>query len=85
MRSKSSAEGETGSGFEGGGGGGCAGPKRSLTGWEEPEFDKAGGMAEKAFQSPNSPFPLDDGAAEENILKPSLSNVSFPVKSIFLI
>lgn len=58
-------------------------PKRSLAGWEGPEFDKVGGLAEKAFQSPNSPFPLDDGAAEKNILSMSLSNVNLTVKSIF--
>ena len=37
-------------------------PKRSVVGWEGPELDEAGGF-EKAFQSPNSPFPLDDAAA----------------------
>lgn len=66
-------------------GGDWALPKRSLAGWEGPELDKVGGVAEKAFQSPNSPFPLDDGAAEENILNPSLSNVIFTVKSVFLV
>lgn len=83
MRSKSSAEGETGSGFEGGGD--WAPPKRSLTGWEGPEFDKADGLAEKAFQSPNSPFPLDDVAAEEEIFNLSLSNVSFTLVYITVI
>lgn len=83
MRSKSSAEGDTGSGFEGGGD--WAPPKRSLTGWEGPEFDKAEGLAEKAFQSPNSPFPLDDGAAEEEIFNLSLSNDSFTLKSVLLV
>lgn len=83
IRSKSSAEGETESGFEGVGD--WASPKRSLTAWAGPELDKVGGLAEKAFQSPNSPFPLDDGAAEENIFNPSLSNVSFRVKCIFLV
>lgn len=39
-------------------------PNRSVTGWEGPELDEAGGLAEKAFQSPNSPFPLDDAAAD---------------------
>lgn len=33
-------------------------------GWEGPELDEAGGL-EKAFQSPNSPFPLDDAATVE--------------------
>lgn len=83
IRSKSSAEGETGSGFEGRGD--WASLKRSLTAWAGPELDKVGGLAEKAFQSPNSPFPLDDGAAEESIFNPSLSNVSFRVKFIFLV
>lgn len=38
-------------------------PNRSVTGWEGAELDEAGELAEKAFQSPNSPFPLDDAAA----------------------
>lgn len=38
-------------------------PNRSVTGWDGPELDEAGALAEKAFQSPNSPFPLDDAAA----------------------
>lgn len=38
-------------------------PNRSVTGWEVSELDDAGGFPEKAFQSPNSPFPLDDAAA----------------------
>ncbi len=38
-------------------------PNRSVTGCGGPELDEAGGLAEKAFQSPNSPFPLDDAAA----------------------
>ncbi len=61
MRSKSSAEGGTGAGLEAVGD--WTLPNRSLTGWEGPELDEAGGVAEKAFQSPNSPFPLDDAAA----------------------
>lgn len=40
-------------------------PKRSVIGWEGPELDEVGVLAEKAFQSPNSPFPLDDAAAVE--------------------
>lgn len=40
-------------------------PKRSVTSWEGPELDEVGGLVEKAFQSPNSPFPLDEGAAEQ--------------------
>lgn len=77
IRSKSSAEGETGSGLEDGGD--WALPNGSLAGWDGPEFDRVAGLAEKAFQSPNSPFPLDDGAAEEDILNPSRS---LTVKSI---
>lgn len=38
-------------------------PNRSLAGWVGPAFDLVGELTEKAFQSPNSPFPLDEGAA----------------------
>lgn len=38
-------------------------PNRSLTGWVGPAFDEVGELTEKAFQSPNSPFPLDEAAA----------------------
>lgn len=38
-------------------------PNRSLTGWAGPAFDEVGELTEKAFQSPNSPFPLDEAAA----------------------
>lgn len=61
IRSKSSAEGGTAVGLEAEGD--WTPPKRSVTGWEGAELDVAGGLAEKAFQSPNSPFPLDDAAA----------------------
>lgn len=37
-------------------------PNRSVTGWGGQVLDEVGGL-EKAFQSPNSPFPLDDAAA----------------------
>lgn len=43
--------------------GACTLPNRSLTGWLGPEIDEFGGLAEKAFQSPNSAFPLDEAAA----------------------
>lgn len=62
IRSKSSAEGGTGAGLEAVGD--CTPPNRSVTGWEGPEPDEVGGLAEKVFQSPNSPFPLDEGAAD---------------------
>lgn len=38
-------------------------PNRSVTGWAGPELDETGVLVEKAFQSPNSPFPLDRAAA----------------------
>ena len=62
IRSKSSADGGTGVGLEAVGD--CTPPNRSVTGWEGPEPDEVDGLAEKAFQSPNSPFPLDEGAAD---------------------
>ena len=62
IRSKSSADGGT-EGLEAGAVGDWALPKRSPTGWEGPQLDEGGAFPEKAFQSPNSPFPLDDAAA----------------------
>lgn len=41
-------------------------PNRSARGWVEAELDGAVGLVEKALQSPNSPFPLDDVAADHN-------------------
>lgn len=38
-------------------------PNRSPTGAVGPAFDEVGELTEKAFQSPNSPFPLDEAAA----------------------
>lgn len=38
-------------------------PNRSVRGWVGAELDETGALAEKAFQSPNSPFPFDDVAA----------------------
>lgn len=61
IRSKSSADGGMEAGVEAVGA--WTLPNRSLTGWVGPEFDEVGGLAEKAFQSPNSPFPLDEAAA----------------------
>lgn len=62
IRSKSSAEGGIGGRFE------VVVewvlPNRSVTGWEGPALEEVDGWAEKAFQSPNSPFPLDDAAAD---------------------
>lgn len=63
IRSKSSAEGGTGAELEAGAEGDWTLPNRSVTCWAGPELDKAGWLVENAFQSPNSPFPLDDGAA----------------------
>lgn len=63
IRSKSSAEGGIEVVLEVGAVGDWTLPNKSATGWEGPELDDAGGLAEKAFQSPNSPFPLDDAAA----------------------
>lgn len=63
IKSKSSAEGGIEVVLEVGAVGDWTLPNKSATGWEGPELDDAGGLAEKAFQSPNSPFPLDDAAA----------------------
>lgn len=62
IRSKSSAEGGTEAGLDARAEGDWTLPKRSVAGGEGPELDEAGGL-EKVFQSPNSPFPLDDAAA----------------------
>lgn len=44
-------------------------PKRSLAGWVGPAFDEVGELTGKAFQSPNSPFPLDEaGAVGETVV-----------------
>lgn len=63
IRSKSSAEGGTEVGLEAEAAGDWTLPNRSVTGWEGAELDAGGELVEKAFQSPNSPFPLDDAAA----------------------
>lgn len=65
IRSKSSAEGGTVFGLEAAALGDWTLPNRSVTGWEEADPDDAGGLAEKALQSPNSAFPLDDTAAAQ--------------------
>lgn len=38
-------------------------PNRSLADWVGPVLDEVGELTEKAFQSPNSPFPLDEATA----------------------
>lgn len=63
MRSKSSADG--GTAFEAGVEVVVVVPNRSVTVWDVPELDEAGGLAGKALQSPNSPFPLDEAAAKQ--------------------
>lgn len=78
IRSKSSADGGTGVGLEGGAVGEWTLPNRSVMGWEGAELDEAGGLAGKAFQSPNSPFPLDDAAAgHERVVICSVVIVTF--------
>lgn len=43
-------------------------------GWVGPAFDELGELTEKAFQSPNSPFPLDEGAAVGETVVDKLSH-----------
>lgn len=49
-------------------------PNRSPTGWVGPAFDEVGEFTEKAFQSPNSPFPLDEAAAVRETVLDKLSH-----------
>lgn len=67
IRSKSSADGGTGLGLAAGTGADWELPNRSVTAGEGPELEGSGGFPEKALQSPNSPFPLDDVAARHKI------------------
>lgn len=63
IRSNSSAEGGTGAGLEAVAVGDWTLPNRSVRGWVGAELDETGALAEKAFQSPNSPFPFEEVAA----------------------